>query len=253
MSNRLQRHFLPAHDSVKLMMKLWSEFHIHHHPQQLPWFLLAHCVHVGHLNKIKRNRSIISKRKFTGTKKKHYKSTCLLGGIMTIGERLKFILQDEAFVVKSTHDTFVDLSDGKLMMLRLILGHVLTNVSSWRRNIIEKIVVKGFFHALLDTFRTLFDPTFIFDAIEFGAKTSGFQHDFTIHFIFHCEWYFFVCRNEQFVILGIIRQIDQMLERLDINVEIIGFYSIQQRIGVFVHDIEAISKLGCYFIIMKFV
>ena len=54
MSNRLQRYFLPAYDSVKLMMKLWSEFHIHHHPQEVPWFLLAHCVHVGHLNDIKR-------------------------------------------------------------------------------------------------------------------------------------------------------------------------------------------------------
>ena len=53
MSNRLQRHFLPVHDSVKLM-KLWGEFHIHHHPQELPWFLFAHCVHVGHLNNIKR-------------------------------------------------------------------------------------------------------------------------------------------------------------------------------------------------------
>ena len=50
-----------------------------------------------------------------------------------------------------------------------------------------EIVVKGFFRALLDTFRTLFDPTFIIDAIEFGAKTSGFQHDLTIQFNFHTE------------------------------------------------------------------
>ena len=113
--------------------------------------------------------------------------------------------------------------------------------------------MKDFFHALLDTFRTLFDPTFIFDAIEFGAKTSGFQHDVTIQFIFHFEWHFFVCRIEQFVILGIIQEIEQMLERLDIRVEIIGFYSIQQKVGVFVHDFEAISKLGFHFIILKLV
>ena len=110
-----------------------------------------------------------------------------------------------------------------------------------------------FFHALLDAFRTLFDPTFIFDAIKFGAETSGFQHDLTIQFIFHCEWYFFVCRIEQFVILVIIRQIEQMLEILHIRKEIIGFYSIQQTIMVFVHDFEAISKLRFHFIIMKFV
>ena len=79
---------------------------------------------------------------------------------MTFGERLNSILQDEAFVVKSFHDNFVDLSHEQLMLLRLNLGHVLTNVSSWRQSI-EKIVVKGFFHSLLDTFRTLFDPTFI--------------------------------------------------------------------------------------------
>ena len=48
---------------------------------------------------------------------------------MTIGERLNSILQDEAFVVKSTHDNFVDLSHELLMLLRLNLGHVLTNVS----------------------------------------------------------------------------------------------------------------------------
>ena len=144
MSNRLQRHFLPAYDSVMLMMKLWSEFHIHHHPQELPWFLSAHCVHVGHLNTIKRWESMMFKWKFSGTKKNITKSTCLIEGIMTIGERLNSILQDEAFAVKSTHDNFVDLSHEQLMLLRLNSGHVLTNVSSWRQNIIEKILVKGF-------------------------------------------------------------------------------------------------------------
>ena len=155
---------------------------------------------------------------FGWTKKNFTKSNCWLEKIMIIGKRLNSILHDEAFVVKRSHDTLFDLSHEQLMLLTLNLGHVLTNVPSWRQNIIEKIVVKGFFHASLDTFRPQFDPTFIFDAIDFGSKTSGFRHDLTIQFFFRCEWYFFVCRIEKFVILGIIRQIEQMLENLNFRV-----------------------------------
>ena len=126
----LQRHFLPAHDSVMFMTKLRSEFHNHHHPQELLWFYSAHCVHVGHLNNIKRQKSIMLKRNISGTEKNKTKSTYLLAGIMTLGERLNSILQDEACVVKGTHDNFADLSHEQLMLLKLNLCHVLTNVSS---------------------------------------------------------------------------------------------------------------------------
>ena len=144
---------------------------------------------------------------------------------------------------------FCCVSHKQMMLLGLNLDHALNNVPFYRQ-IIEKIVVKVFSHSFLDTFPTLFDPTFVVDVIEFGAKASGFQYDLTIRFTFHCEWYFFVCRIEQLVILVIIRQIEQMFERPHIKVEIIGFYSIQ-RICVFAHDFEAISKPGFHFIIIK--
>ena len=108
-----------------------------------------------------------------------------------------------------------------------------------------------FFHLFWDIFSIVFDPIFIFVAIQFWAKTSGFQNDFTIQFIFHYECWFFVWKIEQFVILRIIRQIEKWLERLLIREEIIDFSSIQQRIGVFVHDFESASKLGFHFIFFE--
>ena len=193
------------------------------------------------------------KWKFSGTKKNITKSTCLLDRIMTIGERRTSILLDEAFVVKSTHDNFVDLGHKQLMLLRLKLGHVLTSVSSWRQNINEKIVCEEFFSR---TFGHLSDSVWSHSHnwcysvwSEDKWLPTWFEHSIHIR----CEWYFFVYRIEKVVILGIIRQIEQRLESLHIRVQIIGFHSIEQRIGVFVHHFEAISKPGFYFVIMKFV